>query len=144
MQVALLEFGTTDPILKSRCLFHDNGLPYTQLYTPKLQVTYATVESPGALPQMSFLREEEQSQQLEFFKDASPLVCHLCLSFEHDRSAPYSAGIHFPNGHGGYLNQVVDLLQKRQPPTILPQEKVDDSDEPRDRHEKGREDDQQA
>ncbi len=127
MQHGLLEFGKTDAALKSKDMFHINGLPFTQLRTPRLHLTTANVDSENAHPQMSLFREQEQAEQLAFLNGAQILICHLTVNVDaQDLSIPNSIRVHFPDGRGGYLEPFVDLKAKAARPIALPVETVKD------------------
>lgn len=133
MQYKMLAFGQTNPVLKSRPKLHPNGLPFTQLYNDVLQITSATIESEHACPQLSMLREVEQAQQLQFFKEMGVLVCHLCVCVEGNLAVPKLVHARFPDGKGGYLEPYVDLTNVTRRPIVLPVEPVRDGRDVRER-----------
>jgi len=139
LQFKLLDFGEVDPVLKSKQKNHSNHLPFTQLHTPELQITTASVDSDCSIPQLSLFRKQEQDQQLKFFDDRDNiLICHLCIRVEGDLSVPKSVGINFPDGNGGYLtDQYIDLTKLKRAAPILPVEKVADNPMPRERSREG-------
>jgi hypothetical protein len=103
-------------------------MPFTQLYTSRLNLTTATVDEEIAFPQMSLLREIEQTQQIDFLNGEGVLVCHLAIHVSPvSLAVPAIARILFPDGHGGYLEPFVDLTTKIAPPVVLPVEKVKDT-----------------
>lgn len=123
MQHKMKEFGDSDAVLKSRLRQYNSTLPYAQLYTKRLTITYVTLDSIGAY-QPSLFRQEQQIQQAAFFKGVSPLICHLALSGFEDLSDVRHILIRFPDGHGGYLEPSIDLKAKLTKPTIIPVENV--------------------
>lgn len=127
LQHRLLEFGRNDPSLRSRTLFHINGLPFTQLFTSRIHITTASIDSENAYPQMSLFREQEQTEQLAFLRGAKVLICHLAVYVDPiDLGEASAARVHFPDGRGGYLEPFVDLKAKKIAPVVLPVEKVAD------------------
>jgi hypothetical protein len=128
LQHRLLSFGKIDPVLKSRPLFHQNGMPFTQLYTPNIYLTTATVDEDMTFPQMTLLREQETKAQIDFLNGARVLICNLAINVSAaNLGVPNLARIVFPDGHGGYLEPYVDLMQKKVTPVVLPVEKVKDA-----------------
>lgn len=127
LQHGLMEFGKTDAVFKSTALAHANGLPFTQLRTPRIHLTTAVVDSENAHPQMSLFREQEQERQLAFLNGDGILICHLAVLVGNDLSVPSVVRVHFPDGVGGYLSPHVDLKAMHATPIILPVETVKDN-----------------